>query len=163
MSDHEDYDLNDSESEESLSEESSSSDEDDELDVHEEIITTKNEEPKNIRNLPQHLRILIESKIRSPNENMVKTIIIQRCGDIANGAQPTAELDYKLSDLAEEKSYIIKTVIKEIREGKCPIGVYSEFLDEYIFLHNTENKEVLEMYLKDIEFLISRDNEFAYS
>lgn len=146
----------------SSSDESSDDNSSEETEIIDTIVTEQEEvkESKILRNLPPHLKRLVESKLLTLNLNMLNTIVIQRCGDISYGAQPTVELDYDLKDLSQVKSHILRVVIKEIREGKCPLGVISKTLKEEIFLENIENKDDLELYLKDIECLISKDSNF---
>lgn len=163
MSDNEDYDYDDDidsiESLDSMSGSSSSGEDDEVLD--ENLITQpETKESKSFQSLPEHLRNAIDNKLRTANLNMINTVAIQRCGDISNGAQPTVNVDYKLRDLSEEKSFILRIFIQEVREKKCPIGVFLETKQETVFLHELDD---VESYLKDLEYLISKDVELPYS
>lgn len=116
-------------------------------------------ESKMVVNLPEHLKSAINRKLKMANLNMVNTAAIQRCGDISYGAQPTIEVTEKLKSLAEEKSFIIKIFIEEVRQKKCPIGINLQTTNEFVYLHDLEG---IELYLKDMEYLISKENEISY-
>jgi hypothetical protein len=160
MSDQEEYDYDEVESNESIDSLSGSSSSDDDDILDDNLITApEHKESKTFQNLPEHLRNAIDNKLKTANLNMVTTVAVQRCGDISNGAQPTVNVDYKLKNLSEEKSYILKIFVQEVREKKCPVGVFLETKQEMVFLHEMDD---VESYLKDLEYLISKDIELPY-